>query len=227
MALPGCGDSSDADESPSVHSTLPTTTAAEAPPLETTLRELGSGSPTVFCDRFTVRFLVDNYMDPPPVALRTCKREAGQGIQIAPGEFELDVVTREQGRAIIAVSVPGYPGSYMALISDGSQWLIDGIDFTEKSLPGPRGPALTDGFSADQLESFILGQHGSAVKVACSEVKHQDLGEWTCDMTHVFRNRDPNKGFAVVNVAPNGVVSSEGFGAGSSIARCCIELATE
>jgi len=80
---------------------------------------------------------------------------------------------------------------------------------------------------ADQLESFILEKHASAVRVACTEVEDQDLGEWTCEMTQVFGRREPNKGFAVVTVAPNGAVSSEEFGAGSHIAGCCIELAAE
>jgi hypothetical protein len=225
LALTACGDSKDTGESPPGQSAQPTTTAAKSPPLGPTLRELGSGSPDVFCDRLTVRFLVENYMKPTPLALRTCKREAGRDIEVARDELELDVITRQQGRAIIALSVSGFPGSYMALVSGGSRWLIDGIAPTEKLLPVPRRPALTDGVSADQLESFIFEQHASAVRVACSEVEHQDLGEWTCDLTHVFRRRGPNKGFAVVTVAPNGAVSSEGFGAGSRIVGCCIELA--
>jgi hypothetical protein len=227
FALTGCGDSKDPGESPAGQPALPSTTEAKAPPLGPTLRELGSGSPIVFCDRLTVRFLVENYMKPAPLALRTCRREARRDIEVARDELELDVVNRQKGRAIITLSVSGSPGSYMALISDGSRWLIDGIAPTEELLPGPRRPALTDGISADQLESFILVQHESAVRVVCSEVENQDLGEWTCDMTHVFRRRGPNKGFVVVTVAPNGAVSAAGFGAGSRIAGCCIELAAE
>jgi hypothetical protein len=228
LALTGCGDSDDSDESPAAGLTPSTTTEAKSPPLGPTLRELGSGSPEVFCDRLTVRFLVENYMKPASLALRTCKREARRDLQFAPDEVEVDVVTREQGRANIALSVSGSPGRpYMALISDGNRWLIDGIAATKKELPGPRSPALTDRVSAEQLESFIFEQHASAVKVACSEVEHQDLGEWTCEMTHVFLPREPNKGYAVVTVAPDGAVSSEGFGAGSGITPCCIDLAPE
>jgi hypothetical protein len=227
FGVAACGNSEDAGEASGKHTPLPTTNPAKSPPLAPTLRKLGTGSPDVFCDRLTVRFLIENYMKPAPLALKTCNQEASRNIEVAPKDIELDVIKRQPGRAIIALSAFGNLISYMALISDGRRWLIDGIASSTKELPRPRRPVLAGGVSADQLESFILEQHESAVRVVCSEVKHQDLGEWTCDMTHVFRNRGPSKGSAVVTVAPSGTVFAQGFGAGSSIDACCIELAPD